>query len=236
MVAGSIATNATRQVAPGEPVVVQPPPPQFVSRAGGKLDPALDRFGIAVAGRFALDAGSSTGGFTDCLLQRGAAGVLAVDVGKNQLHERIRDAPRVEVREQTDIRSVQRTDVDPRTDLVVADLSFISVRGLLVHLLDLAGTNGELVVLVKPQFEAKKAEADRGAGVIREPAIWRRVLSEVQSALDDAGATIMGGMCSPVRGRNGNVEFVLHVRGGVVDGADQDPIEAALAEADEAAG
>jgi 23S rRNA (cytidine1920-2'-O)/16S rRNA (cytidine1409-2'-O)-methyltransferase len=231
VVGGSIATNVTRQVAPGEPIVVQAPPPPFVSRAGGKLDPALDRFGIAVAGRFALDAGSSTGGFTDCLLQRGATRVVAVDVGTNQLHERLRGDPRVEVRERTDIRAVRRADLDPRTDLVVADLSFISRRGLLAHLLELAGSYGEAVVLVKPQFEATRAEADRGAGVIRDPAIWRRVLLEVRGALDDAGATIMGGMCSPVRGRNGNVEFVLHLRGGAPDGADPAAIEAALGEA-----
>ena len=138
MVGGSVATNVSRQVAPGEPLLVQALPPPFVSRAGGKLDPALDRFGIAVGGRHALDAGSSTGGFTDCLLQRGAA----AGPGRGRGHE---PAPRAVARrptrrasrERTDIRAVQRGDLDPRTDLVVADLSFISVRGLLAHLLGL---------------------------------------------------------------------------------------------------
>lgn len=230
MVGGSIVTNATRRVAPAEPVVVSALPPRFVSRAGGKLEPALARFGIATEGRFALDAGASTGGFTDCLLQLGAAHVVAVDVGTHQLHERLRADARVDVRERTDIRAITRDGLDPRTDLVVADLSFISLRPLLAHLLALAGDDGDLVVLVKPQFEASRAEADRGAGVIRDPAIWARVLTEVRGTLDDAGATIMGGMSSPVRGRSGNVEFVLHVREGA-SAPMGDAIETALAEA-----
>lgn len=209
-VAGSIATSNRRQVSSAEPVLVRPPAAPFVSRAGAKLAGALDHFGIDVTGRAAVDAGSSTGGFTDCLLQRGAEQVVAVDIGTHQLHERLRDDPRVDVREQTDIRDVSRSSVDARTDLVVADLSFRSLAGVVDPLVELAGPAGELVLLVKPQFEATKQEADRGSGVISDPLVWRRTVEEVIGALDGAGAAIMGAMCSPLRGSHGNVEFLLH--------------------------
>src|SRR5439155_14996809 len=135
-----------------EPVEVLGPPPRFVSRGGDKLDAALDRFGVDVAGRRVLDAGASTGGFTDCLLQRGAASVTAVDVGRAQLHERLRADPRVTSLERTDIRSFRTTEPFP---VVVADLSFISLRTVAGALLgDNAASGADVVVLVKPQFEA----------------------------------------------------------------------------------
>ncbi len=234
LVGGVIATSVRRQVAPHEPLVVQPPPARFVARSGAKLDGALDRFGIDVGGRAALDAGSSTGGFTDCLLQRGVASVLAVDVGTNQLHERLRSDPRVTVREQTDIRALDRAVVDQRIDLLVADLSFISLRSVAESLVALAGTGGELVVLVKPQFEATKLEADQGRGIIRDPEVWRRAFGEVVGALEDAGAAIMGAMCSPIRGSQGNTEFLLHAQNGTTrpPGVDLETLlDAAVAEA-----
>ncbi len=214
LVGGGVATSVRRQVAAHEPLVVKPPPARFVARSGAKLDAALERFGITVDGRAALDAGSSTGGFTDCLLQRGASSVLAVDVGTNQLHEHLRADPRVSVLEQTDIRRLDRSGVDQRIDLVVADLSFISLRSVAGTLVRLAGTGGDVVVLVKPQFEATKVEADRGRGIIRDPDVWRRTLGEVVGALEAAGAAIMGAMCSPIRGSQGNTEFLLHVQNG----------------------
>jgi 23S rRNA (cytidine1920-2'-O)/16S rRNA (cytidine1409-2'-O)-methyltransferase len=210
MVGGSVATKAARLVAPDEPVVVVGPPPRFVGRGGEKLDAALDRFAIDVAGVRAIDAGSSTGGFTDALLQRGARSVVAVDVGRGQLHERLRSDPRVEVRERTDIRRVDPVDVGGPFPVVVADLSFISLRTVAGALVALAEPAGDLVLLVKPQFEAGRVEASRARGVVRDPRIWRRAVEEVGAAYRSAGASIMGCMVSPLRGAEGNVEFFLH--------------------------
>ncbi len=211
MVGGAIATKPTRQVAPGEAVVVVAPS-TFVSRGGDKLAAALEYFGLDVGGRIALDAGSSTGGFTDCLLQQGAATVVAVDVGTHQLHERLRVDPRVVLYEQTNIRDVPLSAMPEPASIVVADLSFTSLRPLLGHLAALARPGADVVLLVKPQFEATRVEADRARGVIRDPAVWRRALVDVQDALVGLGAAIMGGMASPVRGTHGNVEFLIHAR------------------------
>lgn len=188
------------------------PPPRFVGRGGEKLQAALDGFGIAVGGRLALDAGSSTGGFTDCLLQAGAARVVAVDVGRAQLHERLRRDPRVEVRERTDIRAVAATG--EQYPLVVADLSFISVRSVARALVALAGPSADIVVLVKPQFEAGRAEVSRGKGIIRDPNVWTTTLLGAINAIDESGATNMGVMVSPLRGAEGNVEFLAWFRPG----------------------
>jgi 23S rRNA (cytidine1920-2'-O)/16S rRNA (cytidine1409-2'-O)-methyltransferase len=211
-VAGAPALKASRMVAPGEPVVVSGEAPRYVGRGGDKLAGALARFRVPVAGVRALDAGASTGGFTDCLLQHGAARVAAVDVGYGQLHERLRADPRVEVHERTNVRDLSPGDLGPPFDVVVADLSFISLRTVISPLVALAAPGAHLVVLVKPQFEAGRREAARGRGVIRDPQVWRRVLDEVAAALDAAGTAIMGGMASPLRGADGNVEFLLHAR------------------------
>jgi 23S rRNA (cytidine1920-2'-O)/16S rRNA (cytidine1409-2'-O)-methyltransferase len=211
-VGGAPADKAARLVAPGEPVQVLGPPARFVGRGGEKLAAALERFALDPSGARALDAGSSTGGFTDALLQAGASSVVAVDVGRAQLHERLRADPRVDVREQTDIRSVTADQVGGPLDLVVADLSFISLRTVVDVLVGLLAADGDLVVLVKPQFEAGRAEVSRGRGVIRDPDVWERVLEDVASALRDAGGAIMGAMVSPLRGADGNAEFLVHVR------------------------
>ena len=179
-----------------------------------KLEAALDRFGVEVAGRRVLDAGASTGGFSDCVLQRGAAQVVAVDVGYGQLHERVADDPRVEVRDRTNVRSLAADSVDPPADVVVADLSFISLRLVLDALLAVLAHDGDLVTLVKPQFEAGRQVVSKGKGIVTDPAVWTDVLTEVLSALDARGATIMGLMASPITGSDGNVEFVLHARPG----------------------
>jgi len=213
-VAGAPAAKASRLVAAGEAVALEAPPPPYVSRGGEKLAAALDTFEIIVAGADALDAGASTGGFTDCLLQRSAASVVAVDVGRGQLHHRLRHDGRVTVVERTNVRHLTLGDLGRPGrpfSLVVADLSFISLGLVAPALVSLAGSPAHLVVLVKPQFEAGRAEADRGRGVIGDPEVWRRVLLEVVAAFDAAGAVMMGLMVSPLRGPMGNVEFLAHL-------------------------
>lgn len=234
-VGGALAEKAARLVGPGEPVEVASGASRFVSRGGHKLAAALDRFALDCSGLRIVDAGSSTGGFTDCVLGRGAATVVAIDVGRNQLHESLRADPRVEVHEQTNIRHVHPGDVGGVADLVVADLSFISLRTVAEALVGLVRCGGDLVVLVKPQFEAGKVEADKGRGIIRDPAIWRRTLSEVSDALINRTAAIIGAMASPIAGGDGNVEFLLHARRPAPDvrpeGVDSGMLDAAVAEA-----
>ena len=209
---GAPALKAARQVAPHEAVVVRGEGPRFVGRGGDKLAAALDRFAVSVDRLRALDAGASTGGFTDCLLQHGVHHVVAVDVGHGQLHERLIADPRVESIERTNVRDLAPGDLGPPFDVIVADLSFISLRRVLAPLLSLAAPGAHLVLLVKPQFEAGRDEASRGRGVIRDPEVWRRVLDEVLTALRTTGAAIMGAMVSPLTGADGNVEFFVHAR------------------------
>ncbi len=214
LVSGTVADKPSRMVSPAEPIELIGPPPRFVSRGGEKLDAALHRFGIDVTGRRALDAGASTGGFTDCLLQHGCSLVVAVDVGRGQLHPRLRDDPRVDSHERQDIRDINLQIVggDP-LDLVTADLSFISVTRAVPALVGEAVAPGSpVVVLVKPQFEAGQVEASRGRGVIRDPGIHRRTLEEVTGALAGAGADILGMMPSPITGAAGNIEFLVYAR------------------------
>ena len=214
LVSGSVADKPSRLVAPAEPVELLGPGPRFVGRGGEKLDAALQRFSIDVSGLRALDAGASTGGFTDCLLQAGAASVVAVDVGWGQLHPRLRGDPRVECRERLDIRDVTLETVGGTpVGVVTADLSFMSVtRTVAVLTGEVVAPDSPLVILVKPQFEAGRVEASRGRGVIRHPDIHRRTLGEVAGALAAAGADIVGAMPSPITGSAGNVEFLLHAR------------------------
>lgn len=235
LVDGSFATKAARMVDPGQSVTVSGPPPRFVSRAGDKLADALDHFDIDPGGLRCLDAGSSTGGFTDCLLQRGAASVLAVDVGTNQLHERVRADQRVEVREQTDVRSLDPGDFEAPFDLVVGDLSFISLKLVVATLVELVSDDGgPLILLIKPQFEAGRVEASKGRGVITDPVVWRRVLGEVVESAAAVDAGLTGLVPSTVPGTSGNVEFVAWLRrgrssmpdsDGVLDGAVHQAVE-----------
>lgn len=212
LVGGAVAQRAARLVAPAEPVVLAPAPRRFVSRGGDKLDAALDAFEVEVRGRRAVDLGASTGGFTDCLLQRGAAHVVAVDVGYGQLHERLRADPRVEVRERTNARELRAGDLGPPAEVLVADLSFISLRKVLPAALEVCAPGADLVLLVKPQFEAGQREVSRGRGVIADPAVRLRVLGEVHDALRALGATIIGSMASPLTGADGNVELFVHAK------------------------
>ena len=222
LVAGSVASKAAHQVAADQPIELLGPPPRFVGRGGEKLDAALEAFGVDPAGRRCIDAGASTGGFTDCLLQRGAREVVAVDVGYGQLHERLRSDGRVRSMERTNVRDLGPEDVGGPVDLLVADLSFISLTTVAAALLGLLRHGGDVVALVKPQFEAGRVEAARGKGVIRSPAVWRRVLGEVADAVASRGATMMGAMVSPLTGADGNVEFLVHL----VAGAAAPPVPA----------
>jgi 23S rRNA (cytidine1920-2'-O)/16S rRNA (cytidine1409-2'-O)-methyltransferase len=185
---------------------------RFVSRGGLKLEHALNHFQFKVDGLTAIDLGASTGGFTDCLLQRGAAKVYAVDVGQGQLAWKLRRDPRVIVMEKTNARNLTPANFPPpfdRADLVVIDCSFISLRKILPAAVALLRPSGKLLALIKPQFEAGKAEADKGAGVIRDPAIHERVLCELDEFVTTMpGLRWRGVTESPVLGPAGNREFL----------------------------
>src|SRR3989442_275046 len=219
-------------VDPAEPIGVAGPARRFVSRGGEKLEAALERFGIDVEGRRALDAGASTGGFTDCLLRREAAHVVALDVGYGQLDWRLREDPRVTVLERTNVRELHPERLPYRPDLVTADLSFISLRLAVPALLGAADASADVVLLVKPQFEAGRGEVGRG-GVVADPAVWTRVLRDVAAATGKQGFPTVGLMASPLLGPAGNVEFLLHARGGEAPAATGDPVEAAVREGQE---
>lgn len=210
LVAGSVAQKASRRVAPFEPVVVEGPPARFVGRGGEKLDHALDEFGLDVAGVRALDAGASTGGFTDCLLQRGAAHVVALDVGHGQLHERLRGDERVTNLERCNVRTATIDTIGGAVDLVVADLSFISLALVVPPLVAMCNPGRPMVLLVKPQFEAGRAEVSRGKGVVTDPAVHARVRAEVGDALASVGCSVHGWTTSPITGADGNTEFLVH--------------------------
>jgi 23S rRNA (cytidine1920-2'-O)/16S rRNA (cytidine1409-2'-O)-methyltransferase len=199
--------KAGAQVDEDAPLQVERPPP-YVSRGGRKLANALDAFAVDPAGRDALDVGASTGGFTDVLLQRGAARVTALDVGYGQLHPRLRNEPRVTVLERTNARDLRHLPYAP--DLIVADVSFISVRTALPPAFALARPGWEALVLVKPQFEAGRAEVGRG-GVVRDTATHARVLREVAEAALGWQAQTLGVVDSGVPGPKGNREFFLHL-------------------------
>jgi 23S rRNA (cytidine1920-2'-O)/16S rRNA (cytidine1409-2'-O)-methyltransferase len=189
------------------PLEVERPPP-YVSRGGEKLAHGLDAFGVDPRGRDCLDVGASTGGFTDVLLQRGAARVIALDVGYGQLHPRLREDPRVTVLERVNARGLRSLPFAP--SLVTCDVSFIGVRTALPPALRLAAPGWEAVVLVKPQFEAGRAEVGRG-GVVRDPEIRRRVVRSVAEAALDWNARTAGVVDSGLPGPKGNRELFLHL-------------------------
>jgi 23S rRNA (cytidine1920-2'-O)/16S rRNA (cytidine1409-2'-O)-methyltransferase len=223
-VRGAPADKPARLVDPSEPVVIVGEPDRYVGRGGHKLAAALVEFGVDPTAWRVLDAGASTGGFTDCLLQHGAAQVIAVDVGHGQLHERLRADPRVVVRERQNVRSIQVADLDGPVDAAVADLSFISLDKVLEPIAAVVRPGGDLIALVKPQFEAGRQEVSKGRGVISDPAVWRRVLRDVLDTFRGHGAAIMGVMVSPLRGADGNVEFLVHARVGA-DPADDRAVD-----------
>jgi 23S rRNA (cytidine1920-2'-O)/16S rRNA (cytidine1409-2'-O)-methyltransferase len=203
-----------REFAPDTAVEVEQPP-RFVSRGGEKLAGALERFALDVRGLHVLDVGASTGGFTDCVLQAGAADVVCVDVGRAQLHAKLRGDPRVTNLEKVNARFLNARDLPrPAYGLIVMDLSFISLRTVLPAVWPLLEPGGTVVALVKPQFEAGKAEVDKGRGVIRDAAVQEATLAAVRDfALTElAGAELVGTMDSPITGADGNREFLLGLR------------------------
>ncbi len=214
LVGGAPASTAARQVEGGEAIaLLAAEGPAYVSRGGHKLAAGLDAFGVEVSGRRALDAGASTGGFTDCLLQRGAVHVYAVDVGRAQLAWSLRQDPRVTVMERTNIRDVAPDALEPRPDLCVADLSFISLRTVAPNLVALTTVATDFVLLVKPQYEAGRARVGR-RGIVRDPEVHAAVLHEVVAGLATASLGVDGVCPSPFRGADGNVEFLVHTRRG----------------------
>jgi 23S rRNA (cytidine1920-2'-O)/16S rRNA (cytidine1409-2'-O)-methyltransferase len=212
VMAGDVSVRGRRIEKPGEQVPADVElrvraAAKHVSRGGGKLEAALDGFGIDVVERVCLDAGCSTGGFTDCLLQRGAKQVYAVDVGYGQIAWALRNHPRVVLFERTNIRSLRRTDLVPPPTLVVADLSFVSLCSVLPALVELCARPGELVVLVKPQFELPRASVT--GGVVKDPALRARAVEEVAAAARRLGLAVRGPIESPVPGAEGNRELFL---------------------------
>jgi 23S rRNA (cytidine1920-2'-O)/16S rRNA (cytidine1409-2'-O)-methyltransferase len=217
---GAPATKPAALVAPADAVAVAAAPRTWASRGGDKLDGALDVLVVDVAGRHCLDAGASNGGFTDVLLERGAARVVAVDVGYGQLDWRLRSDPRVVVLDRTNVRHLTPEHVPrPAPTLVVADLSFISLTLVLPALVRAATSDADHVLLVKPQFEAGAERVGKG-GVIRDPAVWAEALAAVVAAAASEGLGLVAVTPSPLPGPAGNVEFFVHLHaGGAADRA-----------------
>jgi len=203
-VAGQVSDKPGTQVATNVEITVQARP-RFVGRGGEKLEAALVRFGLDVEGKAVADVGASTGGFTDCLLQRGARLVYAIDVGYGQLDWRLRNDPRVVVMERTNARHLD--ELPQPVDLVTADVSFISLRLILPAVVGWLEPDGQVLALIKPQFEAGRRDVGKG-GVVRDPAVHRQVLEQVLDAASELGLGLHGLIPSPLRGPAGNVEFL----------------------------
>jgi 23S rRNA (cytidine1920-2'-O)/16S rRNA (cytidine1409-2'-O)-methyltransferase len=219
--AGAVELDGSRQLKPGQLVATDAAlelveRPRWASRAGAKLEHALDAFEIDVTGLACLDAGASTGGFSDVLLTGGARIVYAVDVGRAQLLDRLQRDPRVVSMERTNLRDL--AELPERVDLATLDLSFISLRLVLPAVRNLLTDAGRVVALVKPQFEAGRDDVPRG-GVVREPEVWERVLKEVGGAAREAGLAPHRAIRSPITGSDGNVEFLVDLRIGPGDDA-----------------
>ena len=218
VMAGQVRINGQRAIKPSEKVkasnqLTLTATQKFVSRGGHKLEQALEIFDIKVTGLRAIDIGASTGGFTDCLLQHGAASVVAVDVGQGQLAWSLRNDERVVIMERTNARHLNPTDFSKPFepfDLAVIDCSFISLRQILPPIVDLLRPGGQMVVLVKPQFEAGKVEVDKGRGVIRDPKVHQRVLDELRKFVEDKSLLAWTAETeSPLTGPAGNREFLV---------------------------
>jgi 23S rRNA (cytidine1920-2'-O)/16S rRNA (cytidine1409-2'-O)-methyltransferase len=210
---GLVFVDGVRQVKPGLQVAMDIaitlniPEERFVSRAGYKLEKALDYFGIEVAGLTALDAGISTGGFTDCLLQRGVKKVFGIDVGYGQVHEKIRSNTRLTLMERINLRHLE--PIGELVDLVTLDLSFISVLKVMSVVATVLKPEGILIVLIKPQFEAERADVGRG-GIIKNPRIHERVIARVTAGIQTHGFSLKGVIDSPILGGSGNKEFLAY--------------------------
>ncbi|MFL5799772.1 MAG: TlyA family RNA methyltransferase [Actinomycetota bacterium] len=231
VVGGRPAGKASTLVGASEPVTVAGPARRFVSRGGEKLEAGIERFGVDPSGLDCLDAGASTGGFTDCLLRHGAARVVAVDVGYGQLAWALRQDPRVVVMERTNVRNLRPGDLPFAPALVTADLSFIPLALVLRSLIAVAAAGVAFVVLVKPQFEVGPERVGRG-GVVRDPDSWRLALERAAASFGEGGLRPVGVMASPLLGPAGNVEFLMVARdeGAPDEATSRLEIDAAIAE------
>lgn len=212
ILAGEVTVSGQRVDKPGQKVPVEATievreKPPFVSRAGGKLAGALDHFGVSPAGKTCLDVGASTGGFTDCLLQRGAAKVYAFDVGTNQLVWKLREDPRVISREQFNCRNLTPNDLGEPINLGVTDVSFISLTLILPPMLRCLGPGGQILALIKPQFEAPREAIGKG-GIVRDEAVRQACVSKIRQCIEAHGARWLGVIDSAVIGSDGNRELV----------------------------
>jgi len=214
LLAGQRVEKAGTPVAVDAPLTVEGPPSPFVSRGGVKLLHALQTFGVDPRGRTCLDVGASTGGFTDCLLQHGALQVVAVDVGYGQFAARLRQDPRVQLLERTNVRHLEAGRLRARPDLAVIDVSFISLALVFPAVIALLVDPAEIVALVKPQFEAGRGQVGK-RGVVRDPVVHRQVLERVAAAARGLGLAVRGLTASPLLGPMGNREFLVHLRRGV---------------------
>jgi len=218
ILAGQVLVDGHAAPKPGHPVAQDQPitikeAARFVSRGGEKLEGAMEAFPIELEGKICLDIGSSTGGFTDCMLQHGAIKIYAVDVGKGQLHWKLREDDRVVVMEGVNARYLTAEDIPEAADFASIDTSFISLTKILPAVQKLLKPGGEIVSLIKPQFEAGKKAVDKGRGVITDPAIHEEVISMVQKfGTEELGLEWLGLSTSPIKGPKGNIEFLAHWR------------------------
>jgi 23S rRNA (cytidine1920-2'-O)/16S rRNA (cytidine1409-2'-O)-methyltransferase len=220
IMAGDVMSGDRRVEKPGVKIAADAPltlttRARFVSRGGDKLDHAILAFiplGLEIQGKACVDVGASTGGFTDCLLQRGASRVIAVDVGYGQLAQKLRDDPRVDVRERVNAKELDRASLSPPPELVVVDASFIGIGKLMGAIAGLLLEGGELVALVKPQFEAGREAVSKGRGVIRDPEIRSAAIAAARADIEAAGFTVVGDVDSAVPGPKGNVEHFVYAR------------------------
>lgn len=212
---GKVSVNDIIITKPGVPVLPEAiislniEQPKYVCRAGWKLEKALDHFNVDPTGLVILDAGLSTGGFTDCLLQRGATKVYGVDVGYGQVHEKIRQDPRVIIKERTNLRYLE--SLEEKVDLVTLDLSFISILKVMPAVNLLLKDNGKLITLIKPQFESERHEVGKG-GIVKDPQVHERVVKHVATEIEKLGFKCLGIIESPIEGTSGNKEFLAYFK------------------------
>ncbi|HNU74244.1 MAG: Hemolysin A [Deltaproteobacteria bacterium ADurb.BinA179] len=210
LINGAPVTKAGTLVDEDAPITVKEPP-RYVSRAGSKLEAALDAFGIDPSGKIAIDVGASTGGFTDVMLQRGAVKVYAVDVGRGQLHWKLRSHGKVVSLEGVNVRNLDSSLIDDPCDLATFDVSFISLKLVIPPVLKVLRPGSDLIALIKPQFEAGREHIGKG-GILKDDAVAQEVIRGIEAFLTEIGCMVTGTIPSPVRGMKGNQEYLVHAR------------------------